>query len=132
MTDVAFKIHVTKTGYEVLDGEWEVSFSNGYAMHGKETTFCMLRKGIWHPPHAGCAILNPKDLVNPDRGRQTAFKRAIMSLAKMDMLNTEQQKHVISRFRGALWIAMGRPGYKKLGLQLIRQTFIENETEKVV
>jgi hypothetical protein len=110
-----YVIHVTKTGYRGLDGKWGVGFSvDKTDTSGKEVTFCILRgQGAWFTPHAGCAVHNPKDENDPMRGKRTAFKRAIESLP-LSWMDEEEKQTVVDRFRGALWIAMGRPGYTKV------------------
>ena len=110
-----YVIHVTKTGYLGLDGTWGVGFSvDTTHSSGKEVTFCMLRNELWFEPHSGCSIKNPNDApdqkgYDPRKGEQTAFKRAVESL--LEGHTSPDRKFIIDRFRGALWIAMGRPGY---------------------
>jgi hypothetical protein len=90
-----------------LDGTWHVVFTVEKDPLQKDITFCALRKSegyYFSHPVAGVSIKNPKDVDDPRRGKQAAFKRAVSDVYDC---NT----HMMSRFRGALWIAMGRPGY---------------------
>lgn len=105
-------IHVTKTGWNTLDGTWIVIFTTDKTkVKGKEVTFCAIRKdqGIYFSPTAGCSVKNPLDVDDPLRGEREAFKRAVEIICGFDT-------NAVARFRGALWIAMGRPGYKKVEL----------------
>ena len=129
-----YVIHVTKTEPE-LDGEWAVFFTTETTTSGREITFCSVRHGIGHQPYSGCSVKHPKDTENEMRGMQESFKRAVQAM--LDKRNSmtvvtkvegiwsggwnhittvcepKDTSNIMSRFRGALWIAMGRPGYKK-------------------
>lgn len=127
-------IHVTKTGWDMLDGTWIVIFSTDVTrISNKEVTYCAIRKdqGYFFTPHAGCSVKNPLDADEPLRGEREAFKRAVESMLGT-MSSNASTKHIVDRFRGALWIAMGRPGYAKSKILSNLHTFMENETEKVV
>lgn len=114
-----YVIHVTKTDSPKLDGTWGVGFSvDTTHPSGKEVTFCMIRNEVWFEPYAGCSVKNPNDFpdqkgYDPRKGEQTAFKRSIESLLDGVWTGAKEKKFIIDRFRGALWIAMGRPGYAK-------------------
>ena len=92
-----------------MDGTWIVIFSTDVTrISNKEVTFCAIRKdqGVFFIPTAGCSVKNPLDADDPLRGEREAFKRAVDALGYGDSV-------IMDRFRGALWIAMGRPGYKE-------------------
>jgi hypothetical protein len=118
-----YVIHVTKTGYPGLDGAWAVGFSvDKTDPSNKEVTFCMLRNELWFEPFSGCSVKNPHDTpdqkgYDPRKGEQTAFKRAVEQAT--NFMGDDESKNVMSRFRGALWIAQGRPGYKKAAVSPI-------------
>ena len=118
-----YVIHVTKTEAPWLDGTWGVGFSvDKTDPSGKDVTFCLLRKadGYYFVPHAGCSVKNPKDDNDILRGKRTAFKRAVESLVPGWMPG--KRELLVDRFRGALWIAMGRPGYFKKENELLNNS----------
>jgi hypothetical protein len=117
-------IHVTKTGWDGLDGTWVVIFTTDVTrISNKEVTFCAIRKndGFFFTPSAGCSVKNPLDEDDPQRGEREAFKRAVESTTAYPYYDKDR-KYIVDRFRGALWIAMGRPGYKKEELHLVKGT----------
>ena len=106
-----YEIHVTKSGF---DGKYAVGFTTGKSHPSKkEFTFCVIRMGEASYPYCGCAVCNPRDSKDDVRGKRAAFKRAVESMLSEWGMPEDVEAYVMSRFRGALWIAMGRPGYKK-------------------
>lgn len=107
-----YVIHVTKIPepHDYLNGSWAVGFSHAKTYPAtKNVTFCCIRRGIDAPIFAGCTFQNPHDHYDADRGEKEAFKRAVENFAGC----TEHYEIIMSRFRGALWCAKGRPGYAK-------------------
>lgn len=147
-----YKIHVTKTEPD-LDGEWAVIFTTETTTSGREITFCSIRHGIGHQPYAGCSVKHPKDTENELRGTQESFKRAVQAMLDKrgavsyttyvdgyvslgervydgmfhhisTVIEPRDTSNIMSRFRGALWIAQGRPGYRKLSPKEIQASLI--------
>ena len=128
-----YVINVTKTGVASLDGKWIAVFTRDTTSSGKFVTFCALRKyKECNTPFAGCSVKHPKDEPNDDRGLHDSFKRAVKAMlddyerttrkARLDDLKNNvfevlfddiDTRPIQSRFMGAFWIVMGRPGYKK-------------------
>jgi len=112
-----YVIHVTKTTKE-LNGKWLVLFTTE-TIDTYFITLCTILHGPSIQPYAGCSMKHPKDEPNDYRGMHDSFKRAVEALVNdkfpypgwaSELITDPEPNHIESRFRGALWIAMGRPG----------------------
>ena len=134
-----YVIHVTKTGSKSLDGKWVAVFTADTTSSDKYVTFCALRKfNECSTPFAGCSVKHPNDVPDDNRGLHDSFKRAVKAMVEDFLSNNDEamysyidEKTIKSRFMGAFWIAMGRPGYKKEESVIKRLTEIAIEVNQL-
>jgi hypothetical protein len=89
-----------KNCYKLFDG-WEASFSVDWSDYqdarlGEYLTFCVIRKTHTKAIYSGCAVHNPIDDIDGDKGKKVAFGRALDVMLPKDMLvnNTYQRKRI--------------------------------------